>query len=82
MMDKANRIGAGCWYRLADNPMVEAGKWRLGTLRSWGEDYDEFESGPGMFPVGVIEDDVSGLCSSVYVSRICFSAMPPGPVLK
>ena len=72
-----NRIGAACWYKPADTKQPSA--WLAGHLRMWGTDFDE-PGGSGeyiQFPVGVIEDDVTGLCHSIYVTRICFAAVPP-----
>ena len=89
--DDRNRIGDACWYRQADvkpGSSHTAGKWRGGHLRAWSTDHQEFvawstdheevvDLGPGMFPVGVIEDDDTGLCHSIYVERICFATVPP-----
>ena len=79
--DDRNRLGEACWYRQADakpGSSHTAGKWRVGRLRAWSTDHQEFvDSGPGMFPVGVIEDDETGLCHSIYVERICFATVPP-----
>lgn len=73
-----NRIGSACWYKLADSPNMP---WKGGTLRAWGTDFDQPNSEShevALFPVGVVEDDKTGLCHSVYVTRICFAAIPPG----
>lgn len=43
--------------------------WMSGILHMWGTDYEEFETGPGLFPVGVIED-VKGTMHSISVDRI------------
>jgi hypothetical protein len=45
------------------------GDWEPGKWRAWGTDYEEFETGPGMYPVGVVEDSTGGI-HSVYVERI------------
>jgi hypothetical protein len=45
------------------------GDWEQGTLHMWGTDHEEFEMGPGMYPVGVIEDGV-GFVHSISVDRI------------
>ena len=71
-----NRIGSDCWYKPRDAKLHKK-VWRAGTLRAWSTDFVELESGPALFPVGVIEDDKTGLCQSVYVAHICFAAVPP-----
>lgn len=80
-MSDSNRIGASCWYKLADNtkPLktLAEGQWRGGKLRAWSTDCDECEGNYGLFPVGVIEDDEHGTCHSIYVTRICFGVSPP-----
>ena len=77
---KDNRIGAACWYKPADvktKYSVASGEWRGVYLRAWSTDHEEFESGPGPFPVGVVEDEKTGQCHSIYVTRICFNTEPP-----
>lgn len=75
----ANRIDGACWYRRSPGLRVprQEWKWTWGILRAWSTDYQEFESGPGMYPVGVVEDDKTGCCFSVHVEDICFAAIPP-----
>ena len=81
-----NRIGDACWYQLADLNSASSSplsKWRGGRLRMWATDWEDFgENGPAQFPIGVIEDDKTGMCHSVYVSRICFGTVPPGEIAK
>lgn len=67
-----NRVGEGCWYRRSPGD-----KWRLGSLRMWGTDYDENEGSYGQFPIGVVEDAETNMCHSVSVSRICFNDNQP-----
>ena len=45
------------------------GDWQPGMLHMWGTDYEEFETGPGPFPIGVIEDR-TGTVHSISVDRI------------
>ena len=79
-MPGKNRLGASCWYRPADVKAVcsPAGQWRGGKLRAWSTDHEESDAGPGLFPVGVVEDDEHGTCHSIYVTRIAFGVAPPG----
>ena len=30
--------------------------WGLGEFHQWGSDYEEFETGPGNYTVGIVED--------------------------
>jgi hypothetical protein len=76
MGEMKNRINEQCWY-LDANYKVRAGKWRRGWLRAWSTDHEEFENGPGQFPVGVVEDTETGRVLSVYVTRICFAEKAP-----
>lgn len=76
-MSDTNRIGSACWY-LPTAFKQSLGKWRPGHLRHWAVDFDEpGENGFMQFPVGVIEDDETGCCHSIYVDRICFALEPP-----
>ena len=72
-----NRIGSSCWYRSFNPATKTLSNWKTGKLRAWSTDHEEYESGPGLIPVGVVEDDRTGLCHSVFVERICFAAAPP-----
>jgi len=79
-MTNTNRIGSACWYKTSDVKPgcgLPAGKWRSGILRAWSTDHEEFESGPGLFPVGVVEDNERGTCHSIYVTKICFGTVAP-----
>jgi len=73
----SNRIGSACWYHLPNISNRPNNPWRGGKLRAWSTDHEEFETGPGLIPVGVIEDDMTGECHSIYVANICFVALPP-----
>jgi len=72
-----NRIGQKCWYYVYDFKARAAGPWLQGFLRMWGTDFIEFESGTGLFPIAVIEDDETGKCCSVPVDQVHFSATKP-----
>ena len=76
-MSDNNRIGAACWYKPDARAGVMGGKWLGGKLRAWSTDHEETEEGPGLFPVAVIEDDQTGCCHSIYVTRVCFATVPP-----
>ena len=45
------------------------GDWEPGKWHAWSTDHEEFESGPGLFPIGVVEDS-TGCIHSVYVELI------------
>ena len=68
-----NRIGSSCWYRSFDPATKTLTDWKTGKLMAWSTDNEEM----GPFPVGVVEDDRTGMCHSVFVERICFAAVPP-----
>jgi hypothetical protein len=70
-MKTANRIGCSCWYQLATSQA-----WRAGILRAWSIDYENCDF-TQQFPVGIIEDDETEMCQSIYVKRICFAEFPP-----
>ena len=73
MKDQKHTLPRACWFRLADGH-----KWLGGTLHAWGTDFEEFESGPGLLPVGIVEDNC-GDVHSVYVNRITFASCPGQP---
>ncbi len=62
------KLPRACWFKIDKD-------WFGGTLHAWGQDYEEFVSGPGMFPVGVIEDE-AGKVHSIHVDSITFGAIP------
>jgi len=68
-----NRVGSVCWFRLPGRESL----WQEGWLHAWSTDHAEFESGPGMYPVGVIEDCDTGKCYSTYVENISFAKEAP-----
>lgn len=73
-----NRIGSACWYRMFKNVKGKWGwtPWRGGRLRLWSTDHQEYENGPGPFPVAVIEDDLTSSCISVPVAGVSFASTP------
>lgn len=74
--NSSNRIGEQLWFRLI---VLREGihEWRRGILRMWSVDYEEFESGPGNYPVGVIEDCKTGDVRSIHVDRLSFANDKP-----
>ena len=72
-MSDNNRIGDACWYKIREN-----GKWtwKAGILRAWSMDHAESESGPGHFPVAVIEDYKTMRCTAINVNHVTFGAVP------
>ncbi len=72
-----NRIDSACWYRVWDRKTTKYGEWLSGRLRMWSTDYEEYDSGPALFPAAVIEDDKSMMCHSVPVHDVCFASVPP-----
>ena len=75
MIDTVNRIGAACWYRVT---LRSVSRWRAGHLRMWGTHHEEFESGPGLFPAAVVEDDETMAVAVVFAEYVCFAAKCPG----
>lgn len=65
------RIGEHCWYRTS-------GDWKGGILLSWSTDHIEYESGPGHFLVGVVEDTKTGDgVHSIPIANINFNSIRP-----
>ena len=60
-----------CWFqpRTWESTHWVIGEWESGTLHAWGTDFEEFEAGPALFPIGVIADE-RGAVHSVCVDRI------------
>ena len=48
------------------------GEQKKAVFRTFGTDFEEFESGPGMFPVAVVELE-NGMLDSVYVNQVQFT---------
>jgi len=61
-----------CWYK--HTPQDE---WKTGFFLIWSQDHVEFESGPGNFPVAVVEDAVSSRVHVVHASLISFNLDDP-----
>ena len=77
MSESQPRIGSACWYRKeADKYPREMGPWQGGKLLFWSTDHQEYESGPGPFPVGVVEDDETHAVESIYAGNITFASVP------
>ena len=74
--DRNNRIGEPLWFRLIVL-MKGIHEWRRGILRMWSVDHEEFESGPGHYPVGVVEDSETGEVYSIHVDRLSFADDKP-----
>lgn len=72
-----NRIGEQCWFCRFDYRTKSLDDWKRGTLRAWSTDHEEFESGWGPFPVGVVESGETGRCHSISVEYISFSSDSP-----
>ena len=78
--DDSNRIGHKCWYREYKNRSVTP--WRRGILRAWSTEHEEFESGPGPYPVAVIEDVETAGMRSTHVARVTFAEDMPSDEQK
>jgi len=61
-----------CWYK----PDANA-PWGIGFFHQWSINYEEFETGPGNYPVAIIEDAVDSQVHVVYAGHVSFS--PDGP---
>ena len=48
------------------------GEQKKAVFRTCGTDFEEFENGPGMFPVAVVELE-NGMLDSVYVNQVQFT---------
>ena len=72
-----DRVGNGCWYKIANLTNRTETKWRRGIVLAWSTDHEEYESGPGPVPVAVVEDSENGQVRSIYVTRVNFSDEQP-----
>lgn len=70
-----NRIGSLCWYQEYDYKARCRLPWKVGYLRAWSTDHEEFETGPGHYPAAVIEDRDTGAMKSIHVQWV--SMQPP-----
>lgn len=69
-----------CWFRVWEHVSgvgLKLTPWRNGAWHAWSQAHEEYESGPGNFPVGVIEDP-TGRIYAVPVEDIAFGADKPG----
>ncbi len=75
-----NGTGRPCEYFVKSNQpnlgIKDEGEWKKGTFLQWTVDYEQFESGPGMFPEAIIEDEDGGV-QLVYAKYVRF---PKGDV--
>lgn len=67
--------GRLCEY-FVENPkpnlgIKREGEWKPCVFHAWSTDYEEFESGPGLFPTAIVEDE-TGCIHSVYVENVRF----------
>jgi hypothetical protein len=61
-----------CWYK--DEPKDD---WMTGFFLQWSQDHEEFETGPGNFPVAIIEDATDSRVHIVYAGHVSFSPDHP-----
>jgi hypothetical protein len=54
---------------LENNRVWKILDWEPGILHTWSIDHEEFETGPGMYPVGIVEDS-TGCIHSVYAEHV------------
>lgn len=52
-------------------------KWKY-SKRQRSTSHIKYESGPGPYPVAVVEDDATLCCYVVDVPDVCFAAIPQG----
>ncbi len=62
-----------CWYK--DD------EWKTGFFHRWMQAYEEFECGPGHFPVAIIKDATDSRIHVVYAKDVSFSLDQPAPRL-
>lgn len=72
-----DRVGDWCWVEVKSQQVPGCTDWAAGRLLAWSTDHEEYESGPGHFPVGVVEMVSDGSVQSVPVVRIAFGELPP-----
>ncbi len=61
-----------CWYKTAVD-----GAWEIGFFHEWGQNYEEFETGPGPFPAAIIEDATDSRVHVVYAGWVSFNPDKP-----
>lgn len=52
-----------CWVKFDD-------EWEQCSLHAWSTDHEEYDTGPGHFPVGIVERGGGRPCASVCVESI------------
>lgn len=73
------REGELCWVTISAQILPGGGRhYARARLLKWAQDFTEFESGPGSYPVAVIELIDTGEVSKVDVQAISFAADCPG----
>jgi hypothetical protein len=60
--------GAGKWIQ---------GEWTRGIFHSFMQDYEEFESGPGLYPAAVVENFSTGQVVVTHASDVNFGDHKP-----
>jgi hypothetical protein len=53
--------------------------WRRGRLYAFMQDFEEYKSGPALYPVAIIEDRESRQVVVVGARLVSFSKEQPGP---
>jgi len=61
-----------CWYKEGIGS-----EWETGFFHKWGTNYEEFESGPGHFPVAIVEDATNSQVHVVFAGFVNFSPNHP-----
>ena len=60
-----------CWYRID-----KQSPWLAGTWHMWGQNFVEFENGPGNYPIAIIEQADSSVVK-VDVVNVNFGILQP-----
>jgi hypothetical protein len=78
-VERGNRKSAEVQLALAPLPRACRFKvgddWIEGTVHAWSTDFEEYEAGPALYPVGIVED-ARGRMHSICVSHITFEPKP------
>lgn len=70
-------IGHKVFYRVYNRTDRKYEKWQRGVLLAWSMDHDQYEGGPGHFPVAIVKHEFSGECRSVRVDDLWLSTALP-----
>lgn len=62
---KDENASPGYQYKKVDD-------WKDGYFHEWGYDFEEFETGPGNFSVGIVEDE-NGIIYMPFASDVVFT---------